>query len=324
MEPIRESLNFHSVASGTVAGAPGFAHYALLYHGAANFVDGVIAFLGENVAPGERVMIAVPGSHIDLLRAQAPEWIDDVYFSDMAELGRNPGRIIPAVEEFLREQIGQLTRFVGEPIWPDRNSDEIAEATRHESLINLALTGFSVSVLCPYDVESLPKSVIADAWRTHPEVISEGVPRPSPHFADTRAMCHDDLWPLTAAPELTEASSFGLDDLLELRTRVHQHGVLGGLDLDRAYDLVLAVNEMASNSIRHGGGNGVLRLWVDERNAVVCEVTDAGHIRDPLAGRYAGGPDLEARGLWLVNQLSDLVEIRSGPGGTCVRIRIYP
>jgi anti-sigma regulatory factor (Ser/Thr protein kinase) len=308
----------------TVPCESGFAHQALFYRGAADFVDSVMSFVGEGIARRERVMIAVPGAHIDLLRAEAPRWNGHAHFLDMTELGRNPGRIIPAVEEFLFEQEGRPARFVGEPIWPGRNTDEIAEATRHESLINLALSQFSVTVLCPYDVEALPERVIADAWRTHPEAISGGLTHLSRHFADARAMCRDDLWPLAPPPEQTETCSFGFDDLLALRARVHHYGLLSGLGEDRAFDLVLAVNEMVSNSIQYGGGNGVLRIWTDQRRAIVCEVNDSGHITDPLEGRYAPGPGLEARGLWLVNQLSDLVEIRSGPDGTRVRIRINP
>jgi len=129
---------------------------------------------------------------------------------------------------------------------------------------------------------------------------------------------------LAPPPDQTETFSFGFDDLLALRARVRQHGLLSGLGDDRTSDLVLAVNEVASNSIRHGGGRGVLRLWTDQRLGIVCEVSDSGHIADPLEGTYAPGPDFEARGLWLVSQLSDLVEIRSGPGGTRVRVRINP
>ena len=85
---------------------------------------------------------------------------------------------------------------------------------------------------------------------------------------------------------------------------------------------MLAANELASNSVRHGGGFGVLRVWVDG-DAVVCEVRDQGRIGDPLAGRHT--PQLDqvgGWGLWIVNQTCDLVEVRSGSAGTVVRARI--
>jgi anti-sigma regulatory factor (Ser/Thr protein kinase) len=95
-----------------------------------------------------------------------------------------------------------------------------------------------------------------------------------------------------------------------------------GVKAARAEDLVLAVNELATNSIRHGGGRGVVRAW-REPDAFVCEVRDEGRIDDPLAGRAT--PDdvrKSARGLWLVNQLCDLVQLRSLRDGCAVRLHV--
>ena len=91
----------------------------------------------------------------------------------------------------------------------------------------------------------------------------------------------------------------------------------------RAADTVLAVHEVATNSQRHGGGQGTLRLWDDER-ALTCEVRDGGRIEDPLVGRVRPRPDASGgRGLWLANQLCDLVQIRAVPDGTVVRLHMW-
>jgi anti-sigma regulatory factor (Ser/Thr protein kinase) len=85
-------------------------------------------------------------------------------------------------------------------------------------------------------------------------------------------------------------------------------------------ELVLAVNELATNSIRYGGGEGRLLLW-RETDTLVCEIQDAGHIDDPLIGRSRPAPNQHTgRGLWLVHQLCDLVQIHSSPAGTAVRV----
>jgi anti-sigma regulatory factor (Ser/Thr protein kinase) len=95
-----------------------------------------------------------------------------------------------------------------------------------------------------------------------------------------------------------------------------------GFGADQTNELVLCVNEVASNSLRHAGGTGVLRAWTD-RDCVVCEVRDRGRFDQPLAGRFRPAPDDEAgRGLWLANQLCDLVQIRSLPDGTAVRLHM--
>jgi hypothetical protein len=60
--------------------------------------------------------------------------------------------------------------------------------------------------------------------------------------------------------------------------------------------------------------------WLDDDGAVICEIRDAGHITAGLVGRHAPRHDHDVTGLWPVNQLCDLVEIGSGPGGTQVRL----
>ena len=87
---------------------------------------------------------------------------------------------------------------------------------------------------------------------------------------------------------------------------------------------MLATHEVATNSIRHGGGEGVLRVW-HEDHTVVCEVSDRGRMDRPLAGREK--PDLDADGgwgLWLANQLCDLVQLRTltDPAGSVVRLQL--
>ena len=85
---------------------------------------------------------------------------------------------------------------------------------------------------------------------------------------------------------------------------------------------MLCADELAANSLLHGGGRGELRVWRDGA-ALVCEVSDTGTIDDPLAGRRVPSLDrVGGRGLWLANQLCDLVQLRSGPAGTVVRLHV--
>jgi anti-sigma regulatory factor (Ser/Thr protein kinase) len=91
----------------------------------------------------------------------------------------------------------------------------------------------------------------------------------------------------------------------------------------RATDLVLAVNELLTNSVRHGGGSGVLRIWQDD-HTLVCEVRDRGRITDPLADRRRPDPGRTGgRGLWVANQLCDLVQLRSLDGENVVRVSMH-
>ena len=92
-------------------------------------------------------------------------------------------------------------------------------------------------------------------------------------------------------------------------------------DAKRA-DLVSAANEVATNTISHGGSGGWARVWRDRANVTV-EIRDTGHYMRPLADRERPQRNVAgSRGLWLANQLCDLVQIRSFAAGTLVRLHM--
>ncbi len=296
-------------------------HLALVYRSPAEYGAAVRAFVQDGLAAGEPIFLAVPQPSAELLCGALDGAADRVRFADMGELGRNPARIIPAVRRFVDDHAGQRLRYVGEPIWPGRTPEEIDECVRHEALINLAFAGAPLTVLCPYDGAGLDAAALAAAERTHPHVVDDGVQRRSTAYAGPIPATVDDR-PLSAPPAAATVLPFGAGDLARVRAAVGRHAARAGLDAAAAERLVVAVNEVATNSLRHGGGAGVLRLW-RRPAALVCEVRDQGRIADPLAGRRQAQADaLGGRGLWLVHQLCDLVEVRSGDAGTTVRMRM--
>ena len=111
-------------------------------------------------------------------------------------------------------------------------------------------------------------------------------------------------------------------DLSSVRALVLSRARQAGLPEGRASDLVLAVSEVAANTLRHTGSAGTLAVWHDA-DEIVCEVRDAGIITDPRVGQVKPGLDAPGgHGLWLVNQVCDRVEITSGAGGTTVRMHM--
>jgi anti-sigma regulatory factor (Ser/Thr protein kinase) len=111
-------------------------------------------------------------------------------------------------------------------------------------------------------------------------------------------------------------------DLSQVRALVLRHAREAGLTESRANDLVLAVSEVAANTLRHTRAPGTLAMWHDA-NEVVCEVHDEGTITDPLAGYRKPAPGASGgHGLWLVRQVCDLVELTSDANGTTVRMHM--
>jgi anti-sigma regulatory factor (Ser/Thr protein kinase) len=111
-------------------------------------------------------------------------------------------------------------------------------------------------------------------------------------------------------------------DLAGVRALVREEASAAGLSRARVADLVLAVSEVAANTVRHARSSGTLTITRDP-GEIVCEVRDAGVISDPLAGRRTPAPGaLNGHGLWLVYQVCDEVVLLSGAGGTTVRMRM--
>ncbi len=296
------------------------AHQALFYRGDQEYLDGVLRFLAPGLEAGEPIAVAVPGPRADLLRARLNTLRPDIELLDMFELGRNPARLIPAMQEMLDKHDGRLLHYVGEPIWPGRSPEEIREATRHEALTNLAWPGAELRLLCPYDADALGRDVLADAERTHPWVINGDGGSISARYSPTVPATSEG--PLPAPPTEAVRLPFDTGELSQVRAVVARTAESAGLDQARSADLVLAANEIATNALKHAKAPGRLHAWVAP-DAVVCQLEDAGHITDPLAGRHAPTPSVDGGlGLWMVNQLCDLVEVRTAVGGTTIRLHM--
>ncbi|MGY0005208.1 ATP-binding protein [Micromonospora sp. I033] len=123
-------------------------------------------------------------------------------------------------------------------------------------------------------------------------------------------------------PSLLIAEAFSQAQVTELRHSVASCAHAAGLAGQRLDDFVLAVNELITNAVRHGGGQGRLRLW-HAPDELVCEVADHGHgisVRR-LSDRARPAPDTAGGwGLWLARELSDTMAVETGEAGTIVRI----
>jgi anti-sigma regulatory factor (Ser/Thr protein kinase) len=110
--------------------------------------------------------------------------------------------------------------------------------------------------------------------------------------------------------------------LAEVRMFTAARALQAGLSPDRANDLVIAVAELAANTLVHTSGPGTLTIWVTD-DEVICQVQDQGQITDLQAGMVRHAPDAPGgRGLWVVCQVCDQVEISTGQGGTTVRVHM--
>ncbi|HEY3611645.1 MAG TPA: anti-sigma factor RsbA family regulatory protein [Pseudonocardiaceae bacterium] len=294
-----------------------FAHPAFFYRGHAEYLAGTVPFITDGLAAGEPVAVAVPSPRLDVLRSALGPAARDVLLLDMTVVGRNPGRIIPGVlRAFADEHPDRHVRIIGEPIWPARSAMEYPACAQHEALINDAFTGRRITILCPYDAAHLAEHVLADAARTHPVLVDGNGTRDSRCFAPAEVVT-DYNTPLPP-PSHARTVAVTVTGLPDLRRTAAAFGLRRGLTAERTQDLVLAVTELATNSIEHAVSTATVLLG-GTADDVVCQVRDTGHIADPLAGRRpAAGGQQRGRGLLLVNHLADLVRVHTTATGTTI------
>jgi anti-sigma regulatory factor (Ser/Thr protein kinase) len=131
-----------------------------------------------------------------------------------------------------------------------------------------------------------------------------------------------DGYALPAPPTDAPVVDFQVSSLRRVRRLVGEHGTQAGLSDGRVADLQLAVNEVATNSLLYGGGEGTVRVWRQD-GWILCEVRDRGRIEDPLAGRRRPAPmTVGGYGLWIANQLCELVQLRTSSEGSIVRLHM--
>jgi anti-sigma regulatory factor (Ser/Thr protein kinase) len=295
-------------------------HAALFYRDRAEYRTQILRFAREGLAGGEAVLITLPGEQADEIGAGLSSEPGELLCVDVTDVGRNPARLIPELRAFVDKHAGQPVRVAAEPIWPGRSAAEICEGIRHEALSNLAFQQAPLAIMCAYDISRHPPSVIAGARLTHAGPAADGQPVSGPWPSRPWQIPPEYDLPLPPPPPGAEGLGYRTD-LAPVRRLVEIHARRARLAAERAADLILAASEVAANTLGHARSAGTLQVWHDD-DEIVCQTQDRGWIADPLAGRVRRGPDSRGHGLFLVNHVCDLVEMRTGRAGTTVRMHM--
>ncbi|GIF45045.1 ATP-binding protein [Actinoplanes xinjiangensis] len=130
--------------------------------------------------------------------------------------------------------------------------------------------------------------------------------------------------PLAAADCGGLVQDFTAAQLPSLRHAVHDSARACGLTGEALEDFVVAVHELTTNAVRHGGGRGRIELRRDG-DTLLCDIVDHGPGFPDGVPAPAGPPSLQTaggRGLWLARHLTDTMLITDGPGGVTVSVTV--
>lgn len=294
-----------------------YRHEAVPYEGHEHFVSCCTAVATQAGADDRQLLFLVSEAKTAVLRDSLGNRYGDVAYLPTDDRGRNPAQLISLLDGFRTAALGRPCVGVNEPLLAGLSADAVDEARFGESVLNAAsLQSWPMSVLCLYDAVDLDAAAMVQMRRSHPAVSGQ----------DENLAYEPGLAGTLFAEALPDAPAVSADHPVRernlgsarefVRSRAHE------LTPDRREDLVLAANEVVTNSLQHGGGSCEMAMW-DDATSVVCEVRDDGQITDPFVGRFAPAQDATAgRGLWLANHLCDLVQIRSSQAGTTVRLHM--
>ncbi|MFP5220337.1 MAG: anti-sigma factor RsbA family regulatory protein [Actinomycetes bacterium] len=304
----------------------GLVHQALLYRTGREFADAVVPYVRDGLAQRDRVVVITSPGNVELLRRELmPEEQEAVELRCADASYIRPGPALAGYHELLagHARSGQRLRVVGEQPLAALPDKHVRELCRVDAAFNDVCSFPGVSIVCPYDVGALAPDVIDLVRRSHPELTSGGRRRRNPDYVTPAELLAEHrhgppldepngpLRELIRPTRPSEARAFVADSARQL-----------GVDGPRLDDFLIAVNEITANAFRHATIDRV-RVW-READRLCCGVRDSGPgLADPLAGYRQPALDASAgRGMWLAHQLADLVEVRTGPTGTVVRLHL--
>jgi anti-sigma regulatory factor (Ser/Thr protein kinase) len=301
--------------------AEGFHHEATFYEGSRGFAERVVPMIADQLGSGATVLVMADAGQTAMIRSMLGTGKSSLRFADVDAMGTNPARLIPHWSDFVGRAGGRSLLGVG-ALRYGRTPAERIEAELHEALLNVAFAeGAAWRLVCPFDI-SEDGEAWSDARRTHPAVIQGDRVVPSPAYLGVGAAALTMGEPLPKPPWEAAEMSFDRADLQTVRDFLRTQLGRTGLGSGRVDDLLLATHEAATNCVRHGRGEGSIHVWREDQE-VICDVTGNGRITDPLVGRRRPDPSRgKGLGLWIVNQVCDLVQIRSGAEGTTVRMHM--
>ncbi len=298
----------------------GARHEALLYTSADEFGSLTAHFVAAGLDEDESAVVVSSAENLEAFRTALDEPSPLVLLVDGEDWYRNPAETVGRWVGFVEGQIAKgrsRVRGVGE-IAPLRRNHAVEQWLLYESILNTLLAPLPLSVLCAYNTEVLPESIIDDVRTSHPTVIEHGSASASESYLPssgppTRPLALDGRQTLTHQPV----------DVADTCAYVEAEARRAGLAEPQVQQLLAAVGEVAHNAFVHGIAPVFVTAW-EEHESFVCQVEDDGAgIVDLAAGYRPPTNGNDGWGLWLARQLTDSLDVGRGPYGSAVRLTMH-
>lgn len=301
-------------------------HTGLAYRNVDEFLAGAVPYVEAGLGSGEAVVAVTTQANITALRAALGRKAASVDFFEASDWYDSQAH---AAHKYIRywddkqEHGFAALRVIGEPLNEHADAEDIARVVMLETAINGVTSAVPFLRLCPYDLR-LAGVELECVEGAHPHMARGRDIVPSGGFIGADVFM--ERWyaaGLTLPKSGVYETHFDGESLSGMRKSLRAVASEFGLSAGKVPDLIAAVGEAAGNAVEHGGGAGVLRVFRTARE-LVCDVLSAGgELRDPLRGYFLPAVgEQRGRGIWMMRQLCDWVELRPNSGGSIVRLHM--
>jgi anti-sigma regulatory factor (Ser/Thr protein kinase) len=302
-----------------------FVHVGALYASDEQLRDLLLPYLDDCLHRHENVLAVICHEARQVLQDALGDAAHRVQWGSCGVPYDRPGQMFEGFAGYLAQQhhAGVPTRVIGE-FDSDSSPDRLSQCLRYESMANEVYASYGYPVVCLWDQRRYPTDVLAHVRAVHPQLLDTSGPITNAEYwmpVDYLTRRQDP--PAVAPVDLDLVVYLGsADDLGLLRRRLRRWGATRGLGVPETDDIVIAVDEIATNAVEHGQPPVRVRGWTSS-TALFVQVEDQGRTSIPATTGYdrPSTNALRGRGIWIARHLADVLTTHTGPNGTTVAMR---
>src|SRR5437763_14103021 len=278
----------------------GFAHVGVLYSSDEQLRDLLSPHLAEAVRRREHVLVVISEAAERVLRDALGEGAGHIQWGGSGLAHNRLGRMFASVGDYLDERYraGLPTRVIGEP-GSDISSDRLSQYLRYVSMAYEIYGAYEYPMLFLWDERRYSPAVLAHVRVVHPRLLGGGGMTINTEYREPIDYLNANAPSAPAAPVDLDLDVHleSADGLADLRRRLRSWGATTELSDGDTDDIVIAVDEIATNALEHGQQPARDRGWCTA-DAVFVRVDDhgdtgiratTGYVRQPTDPRRGTG-----------------------------------
>jgi anti-sigma regulatory factor (Ser/Thr protein kinase) len=302
-----------------------FAHVAVLYGSDAQLRNLLLPYLAGALGRREEVLLAISVTAERVLRDALGDAAGSVQWGGPGLSYDRLGRMFAAFGDYLeqRHRAGLPAHVIGEPD-ADISADRLSQYLRHLSMASEVYAVYGCPMLFLWDERRYPPEVMAHVRAVHPLLLGSGGPITNAEYCAPFDYLTANTPSAPAAPIDPDLDMLldSAEGLAVLRRRLRSWGTDAALCDRDTDDIVIAVDEIATNALEHGQPPARVRGW-STTDAVFVRVDDHGRTGIPPTIGYVRPPTdaQRGRGVWMARHLADVLTTHHNSTGTTVAMR---